>query len=273
MSHLLGGDVRRAGRARVRARAVRGEATSARLLSGLRLAAARLDEPRRLDRAAAAGFRGRSARARATRSRPSKTATRRLFGILFHPEVAHTERGHGACSPTSSTLCGCQRDWNAAVLRRGGGRAHPRAGRARGACSARSRAASTRRWRRCWCTRRSATGSPACSWTTACCARTRRAQVRERFARAAEAQGRVRGRLAALPGAAAGRRPTPSASARSSAREFIEVVRASRARGWATRALPGAGHALPRRDRVDLGARAFGGDQEPPQRGRAAAAG
>ena len=38
---------------------------------------------------------------------------RRLFGILFHPEVAHTEGGTRVLA-NFLDLCGCRRDWNAA---------------------------------------------------------------------------------------------------------------------------------------------------------------
>jgi GMP synthase (glutamine-hydrolysing) len=38
---------------------------------------------------------------------------RRLFGILFHPEVVHTEEGTRVLS-NFLDLCGCRRDWNAA---------------------------------------------------------------------------------------------------------------------------------------------------------------
>ena len=38
---------------------------------------------------------------------------RRLFGILFHPEVAHTEDGMKVLG-SFLDLCGCKRDWNAA---------------------------------------------------------------------------------------------------------------------------------------------------------------
>jgi len=38
---------------------------------------------------------------------------RRLFGILFHPEVVHTEEGTRVLS-NFLEVCGCRRDWNAA---------------------------------------------------------------------------------------------------------------------------------------------------------------
>jgi GMP synthase (glutamine-hydrolysing) len=38
---------------------------------------------------------------------------RRLYGILFHPEVVHTEQGETVLA-NFLDLCGCRRDWNAA---------------------------------------------------------------------------------------------------------------------------------------------------------------
>jgi GMP synthase (glutamine-hydrolysing) len=38
---------------------------------------------------------------------------RRLFGLLFHPEVAHTQEGDRVLS-NFLDVCGCRRDWNAA---------------------------------------------------------------------------------------------------------------------------------------------------------------
>jgi GMP synthase (glutamine-hydrolysing) len=38
---------------------------------------------------------------------------RRLFGILFHPEVKHTEQGNTVLA-NFLEVCGCRRDWNAA---------------------------------------------------------------------------------------------------------------------------------------------------------------
>ena len=60
---------------------------------------------------------------------------------------------------------------DAGPLHRDRGRADPRAGRARRAGDLRPLGRrGLARWRRRWCTGPSATGSPASSWTTACCA-------------------------------------------------------------------------------------------------------
>ncbi|MFN8091398.1 MAG: hypothetical protein U0599_04090 [Vicinamibacteria bacterium] len=37
---------------------------------------------------------------------------RRLYGMLFHPEVVHSEEGTRS-SPNFLDACGCRRDWNA----------------------------------------------------------------------------------------------------------------------------------------------------------------
>jgi GMP synthase (glutamine-hydrolysing) len=42
---------------------------------------------------------------------------RRLYGLLFHPEVVHTEEGSKVLSRFLD-LCGCRRDWNAASFAR-----------------------------------------------------------------------------------------------------------------------------------------------------------
>jgi GMP synthase (glutamine-hydrolysing) len=42
-----------------------------------------------------------------------EAAERRLYGILFHPEVKHTEQGTTVLA-NFLDACGCRRDWNAA---------------------------------------------------------------------------------------------------------------------------------------------------------------
>ena len=39
---------------------------------------------------------------------------RRFFGLLFHPEVAHTERGADVLRNFAATVCGCRGDWTMA---------------------------------------------------------------------------------------------------------------------------------------------------------------
>ena len=40
--------------------------------------------------------------------------TRRFYGLLFHPEVAHTERGTDILGHFATTVCGCTGDWTMA---------------------------------------------------------------------------------------------------------------------------------------------------------------
>ena len=155
------------------------------------------------------------------------------------------------------------------VLRRGGDRARARAGRAEG--PRHLRAVGRRRLGgggACSSTGRSAIGSPACSSTTACCARTRGSRSsgasRERLRLNVVTVDASRRFLTKLAGVS-----DPERKRKIIGREFIEVFKASMRKVGQGR-LPRAGHALPRRDRVGLGARALGGDQEPPQRRRAA---
>jgi GMP synthase (glutamine-hydrolysing) len=42
------------------------------------------------------------------------SAARRLYGVQFHPEVAHTPCGHAILSNFVFDVCGCQRDWDPA---------------------------------------------------------------------------------------------------------------------------------------------------------------
>ena len=85
---------------------------------------------------------------------------------------------------------------------------------------------------------------------------------------AAAAEGGVRRRLAPVS-QAAGRGQRSGAQAQDHRPRVHRGVPCLDAHDGQGR-LPGAGHALPGRDRVGLGARPLGGDQEPPQRGRPA---
>ena len=85
---------------------------------------------------------------------------------------------------------------------------------------------------------------------------------------AAAPEGGLRRRLAALPARARGRH-RPRAQAQDHRPRVHRGVPGLDAQDGQGR-LPGAGHALPGRDRVGLGARPLGRDQEPPQRGRPA---
>jgi GMP synthase (glutamine-hydrolysing) len=111
MSYLLGGEVKRSGR-REYGQANLEPANGAAVLKGLpprlRVWMSHGDDIRR----APPGFAGVAS----TETNPiaaMQDPARRLYAILFHPEVAHTE--HGATVLANFLdLCGCRRDWNAA---------------------------------------------------------------------------------------------------------------------------------------------------------------
>src|SRR5687767_7898365 len=111
MSHTLGGDVRRAGGSEY-GHAVFQPRNGSRLLQGL---------PSRVKVWMSHGDSIVRAPAGFTVTGSSDTnpvaaieePTRRLFGILFHPEVKHTEQG-SAVLANFLDACGCRRDWNAA---------------------------------------------------------------------------------------------------------------------------------------------------------------
>ncbi len=56
---------------------------------------------------------------------------RRLYGVQFHPEVAHTPRGALMLRNFTHDIAGLKGDWTMAALQRRGDRPHPRPGRAR----------------------------------------------------------------------------------------------------------------------------------------------
>jgi GMP synthase (glutamine-hydrolysing) len=111
MSHTLGGDVRRAGGSEY-GHAVFQPRNGSRLLQGL---------PSRVKVWMSHGDSIVRAPEGFTVTGSSDTnpvaaieePTRRLFGILFHPEVKHTEQG-SAVLANFLDACGCRRDWNAA---------------------------------------------------------------------------------------------------------------------------------------------------------------
>ena len=151
---------------------------------------------------------------------------------------------------------------------RGAGRADPRAGRLRAGALRFVAAASTRRSRRCSCTRRSATSSSASSSTTACCGRTRpRRSSRPSSGHFhvplvhVSAEERFLGRLEGVS--------DPEDKRKAIGEEFIRVFEEESTR-LGKIALPRAGNALLRRDRVGRRRRGRGEDQVAPQRRRPA---
>jgi GMP synthase (glutamine-hydrolysing) len=110
MSHVLGGEVKRSG-AREYGQAVFSPKPGGTLFRGLpprsRVWMSHGDDVRR----APAGFRVVGA----TETNPIAAVEdpgRRLYGMLFHPEVAHSEEGAKVLA-NFLDACGCRRDWSA----------------------------------------------------------------------------------------------------------------------------------------------------------------
>jgi GMP synthase (glutamine-hydrolysing) len=112
MAHALGGDVRRAGR-REYGQAFFEPRDGSTLLRGLR-------SPTRVWMShgdsivgVPPGFRVTGSSATNPIAAMEKTDAGRLFGLLLHPEVRHTEHGD-AILANFLEACGCRRDWNPA---------------------------------------------------------------------------------------------------------------------------------------------------------------
>ena len=45
-----------------------------------------------------------------------KIPTRRFFGVQFHPEVTHTDKGEALINRFARDICGCQGEWTLTVL-------------------------------------------------------------------------------------------------------------------------------------------------------------
>ena len=266
IAQQLGGEVARNGRGEYGRTELRRDrrVDPALFVDGCRRTA-RLDEPLRLDRRAAARVRRHGAHRR--RRRPcSRTPARRIYGVQFHPEVAHTPAGR-RCSDASVDVCGCRGDWTmGSVIDDQVAAVRAQVGAGRAICGLSRR----RRLRR-----RRGAGAPGDRPP---------AYVRLRRHRA-DAQGRER----------AGRRDVPAqhghrADPRRRRRAVLRTARRGhRAGGQAQgdrravrpdlrgehrwrhrRRVPRPGHALSGRDREWRQGRHRRGDQEPSQRRRVA---
>ena len=81
-----------------------------------------------------------------------RARSRPLYGVQFHPEVAHTPRGQEIVDNFLFRVCGCRADWTPGAFVAEVGGADPPTRWAMRRSSAGSPAAWTRRWRRRWCT-------------------------------------------------------------------------------------------------------------------------
>ena len=210
-----------------------------------------LDEPRR----------PRRRRRRPASASPRRATTRPVAGVRAHDAAARSAsssiprwrtppRGGEILSNFLFEICGCAPDWTPGHFIETGGRPDPRAGRPDSAghlrpLGRRGLARSPRRW----CTARSATGSPASSWITACSGCTSASRSRPRSAGTwASTSGwwtRATRFLERLAGVT-----DPEEKRRRIGHTFIDVFEAEAQGGRQGRRLPGAGHALSRRDRV-----------------------
>ena len=170
MSYLLGGRVKRAGR-REYGHALFTARDGAHMLQGMRSPArvwmshgdSILKPPKGFDVVGSSTSNPVAA---------MEAPERQLFGLLFHPEVNHTEDGTKVLA-NFLDVCGCRRDWNPASFVDGGNDsgAQP-VGDERVICALSGGVDSA--VTALLVHGPSATGSPASSSTTAFCARTRR---------------------------------------------------------------------------------------------------
>ena len=109
----------------------------------------RLDVARRRSGELPAGFHADRQVLR-TRSPPSKIRSRKMWAVQFHPEVHHTQLGHGHPAQLRSQHLRREADLDSAALHRRHHRQRPPARWAQGAPSARSPAASIPRSRPRW---------------------------------------------------------------------------------------------------------------------------
>ncbi len=196
--------------------------------------------------------------------------SRGLYGLLFHPEVAHTDHGLELLRHFAFDVCGCTGDWTmASFIDEATSRIRSQVGDGRVICGLsggrglhRRGAADPPRHRR--------PPDLHLRGQRACCVLDEATQVQQRFRDKMQPAARIRGCLGDFPDAP-GRRHRPRAEAEDHRADVHRGVRGEGRRSGALR-FPRAGHAVSRRDRVGVGRRPVVGDQEPSQRRRAARA-
>ena len=193
MSHVLGGEVKRAGK-REYGNALFEARDHSPLLRGFDVSGARLDEPRRLDPEAAAPASPSPGPADTNPVAAIEDRGRRLFGLLFHPEVKHSQGGMTVLS-NFLDICGCRRDWNAAsFVEAAVEKVRATVGDERVLCALSGGVDSAVA---ALLVHRAVGDRLTCVFVDNGLLRKDEAtQVRKRFAEQAQAQGRVRGRLA-----------------------------------------------------------------------------
>ena len=179
-------------------------------------------EPRRpRHRAAARGLRRRGHLANAPVA-AMEAPDRGFYGLLFHPEVAHTDHGREILRNFAFGVCGCTGDWTIAVVHRRGDR---RASGADGHGTRRLRPVGRRRFHRGGGADPQGHRRPAHVHLR----RQRPAAPRTKPRRSWSASGSwplpaaLRGRERRVPRASSRASPIRSRSARSSAATFIDV--------------------------------------------------
>jgi GMP synthase (glutamine-hydrolysing) len=201
------------------------------LFRGLAGGAAGVDEPRQRGNPGAGRLchHGRTAGAPVA---AFEDVSRGLAGVQFHPEVLHTAHGQVLLERFLFDIAKVRPQWTEANIIDDQVAAIRSAVAASGS-SADYPVASTRRWRRRWCSGRWGASSPVSSSTTGCCAPVRPSRLSRTSSRppgsaqACRCPGTVPGRA---------RRVTdPEEKRKIIGREFIRAFRAGRARGGGRR--------------------------------------